>query len=59
VFSLLDTAQLQPCLSVWVAHLPFCLHGQTVAIDGKTLRGGASDHSSYRSETLPLVALRI
>lgn len=39
VFSLLDTEQLQQCLAAWVEHLQFCLEGQTVAIDGKTLRG--------------------
>jgi len=39
VFSLLDTEQLQQCLAAWVEHLQFCLEGETVAIDGKTLRG--------------------
>ena len=39
VFRILDTQQLQHCLSAWVEHLQFCLAGQTVAIDGKTLRG--------------------
>jgi len=39
VFSLLDTEQLQECLAAWVEPLQFCLEGETVAIDGKTLRG--------------------
>ena len=39
VFSILNTEQLQQCLAAWVEHLQFCLEGQTVAIDGKTLRG--------------------
>ena len=39
MFRILDTEQLQQCLSAWVEHLQFCLDGQTVAIDGKTLRG--------------------
>ena len=47
VFSLLDTEQLQQCLAAWVEHLQFCLEGQTVAIDGKTLRS-AHDKSTGR-----------
>ena len=39
VFSILDPEQLQQCLAAWVQHLQFCLDGETVAIDGKTLRG--------------------
>lgn len=45
VFRLLDTAQMQQCMAAWVEHLQFCLDGQTVAIDGKTLRG-SHDHAA-------------
>ncbi|QDS97127.1 ISAs1 family transposase [Adhaeretor mobilis] len=38
VFSLLDTKEFYHCLANWVASLQLDLQGQTVAIDGKTLR---------------------
>lgn len=39
VFARLDTAEFQHCLGRWVEQLQLQLQGQTVAIDGKTLRG--------------------
>ncbi|MCL4134809.1 UNVERIFIED_CONTAM: hypothetical protein GTU68_016496 [Idotea baltica] len=39
VFSKLDTDEFQNCLTRWVEQLQFHLQGETVAIDGKTLRG--------------------
>jgi predicted transposase YbfD/YdcC len=39
VFARLDTAEFQQCLSRWVEQLQLNLAGETVAIDGKTLRG--------------------
>jgi hypothetical protein len=39
VFARLDTEEFQHCLGRWVEHLQLQLEGQTVAIDGKTLRG--------------------
>lgn len=39
VFARLDTAEFQECLGRWVKQLQFQLQGQTVAIDGKTVRG--------------------
>src|SRR5690606_15351173 len=39
VFARLDTAEFQQCLGRWVEHLQLQLAGETVAIDGKTLRG--------------------
>ncbi|QDS98836.1 ISAs1 family transposase [Adhaeretor mobilis] len=38
VFSLLDTKEFYHCLANWVASLQLDLQGQTVAIDGMTLR---------------------
>ncbi len=48
MFRILDTEQLQHCLSAWVEHLQFCLEGQTVAIDGKTLRGSHNNAGSVK-----------
>ena len=48
VFRILDTQQLQHCLSAWVEHLQFCMEGQTVAIDGKTLRGSDDNGGSVK-----------
>ena len=48
VFRLLDTEQLQHCLAAWVEHLQFCLDGQTVAIDGKTLRGSHDNAAAVK-----------
>lgn len=45
LFARLDTTEFQQCLGKWVEELQFQLKGQTVAIDGKTLRG-SHDHSS-------------
>ena len=39
VFARLDTAEFQQCLGRWVEQLQLSLAGETVAIDGKTLRG--------------------
>jgi predicted transposase YbfD/YdcC len=39
VFARLDTEEFQQCLGRWVEHLQLQLAGETVAIDGKTLRG--------------------
>lgn len=39
VFARLDTAEFQQCMSAWIEELQLNLQGQTVAIDGKTLRG--------------------
>jgi predicted transposase YbfD/YdcC len=39
VFARLDTEEFQQCLARWVEHLQLQLAGETVAIDGKTLRG--------------------
>ena len=38
VFAALDTGQFYACLANWIASLQLDLRGQTVAIDGKTLR---------------------
>jgi len=38
VFASLDTEEFLACLTSWVASLQLSLQGQTVAIDGKTLR---------------------
>jgi predicted transposase YbfD/YdcC len=38
VFAALDTGQFYACLANWIASLQLDLQGQTVAIDGKTLR---------------------
>jgi predicted transposase YbfD/YdcC len=38
VFASLDTEEFLACLTSWVASLRLSLQGQTVAIDGKTLR---------------------
>ena len=38
VFAMLDTSEFYACLTDWVASLKLDLKGQTVAIDGKTLR---------------------
>lgn len=38
VFARLDTKEFQACLARWVEQLQFRLEGQTVAIDGKTVR---------------------
>ncbi|TWT40210.1 Transposase DDE domain protein [Thalassoglobus neptunius] len=45
VFARLDTDEFQRCLGRWVEQLQLQLDGQTVAIDGKTLRG-SHDRSS-------------
>jgi len=45
VFARLDTAEFQQCVSRWVERLQFSLAGETVALDGKTLRG-SHDRSS-------------
>lgn len=39
VFARLDTQEFQGCLGLWVAQLQLQLAGETVAIDGKTIRG--------------------
>jgi predicted transposase YbfD/YdcC len=39
VFARLETEEFQQCLARWVEHLQLQLAGETVAIDGKTLRG--------------------
>ncbi len=39
LFARLDTEEFQKCLSQWVQQLQLQLDGETVAIDGKTLRG--------------------
>jgi predicted transposase YbfD/YdcC len=38
VFAALDTGQFYACLANWIASLQLDLRGQTIAIDGKTLR---------------------
>ena len=38
VFAALDTGQFYSCLASWIASLQLDLRGQTIAIDGKTLR---------------------
>ena len=48
VFRILDTEQLQHCLATWVEHLQFCLDGQTVAIDCKTLRGSHDNTAAVK-----------
>lgn len=47
LFARLDTDEFQQCLSKWVQQLQLQLEGQTVAIDGKTLRG-SHDRSSAK-----------
>ena len=39
VFQRLDTAEFQECLQHWIEQLQLQLEGETVAIDGKTVRG--------------------
>ncbi len=53
VFARLDTEEFQQCLSRWVEHLQLQLAGETVAIDGKTLRG--SHDRSAGQEALHVV----
>jgi len=53
VFSRLDTEEFQHCLARWVEHLQLQLAGETVAIDGKTLRG--SHDRSAGQEALHVV----
>jgi len=53
VFAKLDTAQFQQCLGRWVEQLQLNLAGETVAIDGKTLRG--SHDRSAGQEALHVV----
>lgn len=54
VFARLDTDEFQQCLGRWVEQLQLQLEGQTVAIDGKTLRG-SHDRSSAQ-EALHVVS---
>jgi predicted transposase YbfD/YdcC len=53
VFARLDTGEFQQCLGRWVEHLRLQLAGETVAIDGKTLRG--SHDRSAGQEALHVV----
>ena len=53
VFARLDTEEFQQCLGRWVEHLQLQLAGETVAIDGKTLRG--SHDRSAGQEALHVV----
>lgn len=53
VFARLDTTQFQQCLGRWVEQLQLQLDGQTVAIDGKTLRG--SHDRAAEQEALHIV----
>lgn len=53
VFARLDTEEFQQCLGRWVEHLQLQLVGETVAIDGKTLRG--SHDRSAGQEALHVV----
>lgn len=53
VFARLDTKEFQQCLGRWVEHLQLQLAGDTVAIDGKTLRG--SHDRSAGQEALHVV----
>lgn len=53
VFARLDTEEFQQCLARWVEHLQLHLAGETVAIDGKTLRG--SHDRSAGQEALHVV----
>lgn len=49
VFRRLDTPEFQECLSKWIQQMQFQLDGETVALDGKTLRGShdqANDQSA-------------
>lgn len=45
LFARLDTEEFQGCLGRWVQQLQLQLEGETVAIDGKTLKG-SHDHST-------------
>jgi predicted transposase YbfD/YdcC len=54
VFARLDTDEFQACLGKWVEQLQLQLDGQTVAIDGKTLRG--SHDRSAAQEALHVVS---
>lgn len=47
VFARLDTQEFQDCMARWVAQLQLQLAGETVAIDGKTIRG-SHDRSAGR-----------
>jgi predicted transposase YbfD/YdcC len=53
VFARLDTEEFQQCLGRWVEDLQLQLAGETVAIDGKTLRG--SHDRSAGQEALHVV----
>lgn len=53
VFARLDTEEFQQCLGRWVEDLQLKLSGETVAIDGKTLRG--SHDRSAGQEALHVV----
>jgi predicted transposase YbfD/YdcC len=53
VFARLDTEEFQQCLGHWVEDLQLKLAGETVAIDGKTLRG--SHDRSAGQEALHVV----
>ena len=48
VFSRLDTIQFYAALQSWTNEIAGCLKGETVAFDGKTLRG-SFDHASGKS----------
>ena len=54
IFCRLDVQSFQSCIGKWVEHLQFCLKGQTVAIDGKTV-GGACDKAK-KQQALHLVS---
>jgi predicted transposase YbfD/YdcC len=49
VFAALDTAEFYACLADWVASLQLDLRGQTVAVDGKTLRRSFDKSSGRRA----------
>lgn len=62
VFSRLDSIQFYAALQSWTTEIAGCLRGQTVALDGKTLRGSfdsASSKSALHSVSAWACGLRL
>lgn len=62
VFARLDSTEFYSCLQAWASELAGCLRGESVALDGKTLRGSfdtAASHSSLHSVSAWACGLRI
>jgi predicted transposase YbfD/YdcC len=62
VFARLNTEEFYRCLQAWAMELAGCLRGESVALDGKTLRGSfdkAADQSALHSVSAWACGLRL